>query len=57
MRDRATRRKIQKELCFYLEERTRELVAQGMVPESAARVAEAAFGDVGRLDSEILRDA
>ncbi len=30
MRDRATRNKIRKELGFYLEERTRELVAQDL---------------------------
>ena len=57
MRDRATRNKIRKELGFYLEERTRELVAQGMDPEEAAREAEAAFGDVRRIESEMMREA
>jgi len=57
MRDRATRNKIRKELGFYLEERTRELVAQGMDPEEAAREAEAAFGDVRRIEDETMREA
>ncbi len=57
MRDRATRNKIRKELGFYLEERTRELVAQGMEPEEAAREAEAAFGDVRRIEDETMREA
>ena len=57
MRDRATRQQVRKELRFYLEERTRELVEQGMDPESAARAAEAAFGDVRRIEGEMMREA
>ncbi len=57
MRKRAARQLIRQELRFYLEERTREFVAQGMDPESAARAAEKAFGDMRRIEGEMMREA
>ena len=57
MKKRATRHQIREELRFYLEARAREFVAQGMDPESAARAAEAAFGDVRRIEGEMMREA
>ena len=57
MRDGPTRKEIREELRFYLDERARELVEQGMGADEAARAAEGAFGDVSRIEDEILREA
>ena len=40
---------VREEIRFYLEERARELEAQGMAPEEARRVAEERFGDPERI--------
>ena len=44
---------IREEIRFYLEERTRELVAQGMSEEEAWRAAVVAFGDVEKIEAEV----
>ena len=48
-------RDVGDEIEFYLEMRTRELIAGGMEPEEAARAARAAFGDRGRIEAECRR--
>src|SRR5687768_14419419 len=47
------RGEIREEIRFYLEERARELEAQGMAPEEAARVARRAFGDPERVAVQV----
>ena len=54
---RPTRRDVEEELRFHLEERAREYEAHGMSPNEAAAAARAAFGDVRRIEDELLREA
>jgi len=46
-------RDVGDELRFHLEMRTREFIEQGMSPEDARRAAEAAFGDVSAIDTQL----
>jgi len=46
---------VREEIAFYLEERTRELVAAGMPEAEARREAERRFGDVERIENEVRR--
>ena len=46
-------RDVGDELRFHLEMRSREFIDQGMSPEMARRAAEAAFGDVAAIDSQL----
>jgi putative ABC transport system permease protein len=48
-------RQIREEIRFYLEERTRELEAEGMSPDEARRVALDAFGDPEKVVAEVSR--
>ena len=43
---------VRRELEFHIEQRTQELIAKGMVPDEARRVAQAAFGDRTRVEAE-----
>ena len=45
---------VDEEIAFHLEMRTRELVAQGMDPESARQVAARRLGDLGSLKQACL---
>lgn len=54
-RDRDGPEELQEEISFYLEERARELEAQGMDPEEARQVARRAFGNVDDVMSEVRR--
>lgn len=47
---------IREEIELYLELRTEELVREGIPPEEARRLAEARFGDVARIESDLRRD-
>ena len=53
--DRAPAEELRDEVSFYLEERVRELVEQGMEAEEARRVARRAFGDVDEVVAELER--
>jgi predicted permease len=46
---------VREEIRFYLEERTRELVANGLPEAEARRQAEEKFGDVARIEAEVRR--
>ncbi len=46
---------VRDEIRFYLEERTRELVASGLSETEARKRAEARFGDVERIEAEVRR--
>jgi predicted permease len=48
---------IHAEIELYLELRTEELVSEGMGREEARRVAEQRFGDAGRIEEELKREA
>jgi predicted permease len=54
--DDRLRDEIRDEIGFYLEERARELEAEGMDADEARRRAEAAFGDRTRIEREALRE-
>ncbi len=47
-------RDVSEEIEFHLEERTRELMAEGLDPTDAARAAREAFGDRGRIEEDCL---
>ncbi|HUF76475.1 MAG TPA: ABC transporter permease [Longimicrobiales bacterium] len=53
--DRAPPEELRAEVSFYLEERVRELVAEGMDPDEARRIARRAFGDVNEVVAELER--
>lgn len=48
-------REVREEIDFHLEERARELEAEGFGPEEARREAARTFGDVGRIEAEVRR--
>jgi len=48
---------IRAEIELYLELRTEELIAQGLSPEEARRTAEQRFGDAGRIEAALAREA
>ena len=47
------RPEVEDELEFHVEQRTRELIAEGMAPEAARREAERRFGDRQRVTTEL----
>ena len=47
-------RDVVEEIEFYLEERTRELIEEGIDPAAAERAAREAFGDRGRIEEDCL---
>jgi predicted permease len=49
-------REIREEIAFHLDERARELEAQGLSPEEAKRRAAASFGDPERVTRDVLRE-
>jgi predicted permease len=51
--DRAEGDELREEVSFHLEERVRELVAEGMAPEEARRLARRTFGDVDEVVAEL----
>ncbi len=46
---------VREEIAFYLEERARELEAQGMDPDEARRRARRAFGNVDEVVARVRR--
>jgi predicted permease len=48
-------RDVSEEIGFYLEERIRELEAEGLTPQQARRIAEKFFGDRRRIEAECRR--
>ncbi len=49
------RTQVREEIDFHLDMRIRELIAQGMDPDDARQAALAAFGDTGRIESDVVR--
>lgn len=53
LEDGVSRSDVREELEHYLEERAREFEAQGLSPAEARSAAEAAFGDVERIENQV----
>src|SRR5262245_63535964 len=49
-------RDVDDELRFHIEERTRDLIAEGRTPEEARREAERRFGEVGAIREHLVAD-
>ncbi|HKP27958.1 MAG TPA: ABC transporter permease, partial [Gemmatimonadales bacterium] len=53
---KSVRRDVDDELRFHIEERTRDLIAEGRTPEEARREAERRFGEVGMIRDHLVAD-
>src|SRR6187455_1846345 len=53
---KSVRRDVDDELRFHIEERTRDLIAEGRTPEDARREAERRFGEVTAIREHLVAD-